>query len=109
MERLDFSSDYLEGCADPIMRRLVQTNHEKTAGYGLDEHSERARELIRQACDAPDADVFFLVGGTQVNGVAISALLAPYQGVIATTSGHVSVHEAGHRGGRPQGARAAGA
>ena len=41
-EKLDFSSDYLEGCADEIMDRLVATNHEKSAGYGLDEHSLHA-------------------------------------------------------------------
>lgn len=95
MEKLDFSSDYLEGCADPVMERLVRTNREKSAGYGLDGHSEHARELIRAACGAPEAEVHFLIGGTQVNEVAIFSLLAPCEGVIAATSGHISVHEAG--------------
>ncbi|MEE8681039.1 MAG: beta-eliminating lyase-related protein [Olsenella sp.] len=95
MEKLDFSSDYLEGCADPIMERLVATNHEKSEGYGLDCHSLRAQRLIKDACGTPDAEVFFLVGGTQTNEVAISALLAPWEGVIAATSGHIAVHEAG--------------
>lgn len=95
MEKLDFSSDCLEGCADEIMDRLVATNHEKSAGYGLDEHSIHAQRLIKDACKAPSAEVFFLVGGTQTNEVAISALHAPWEGVIAAASGHIAVHEAG--------------
>ena len=47
------------------------------------------------ACGCPDADVYFLVGGTQTNQLIISTMLAPYEGVIAATTGHVSVHEAG--------------
>ncbi|MFU0812009.1 MAG: hypothetical protein ACFWTL_10235 [Atopobium sp.] len=94
-EKLDFSSDYLEGCADAIMDRLVATNHEKSAGYGLDEHSLHAQQLIKSACKAPSAEVFFLVGGTQTNEVAICALPAPWEGVICATSGRIAVHEAG--------------
>lgn len=68
---------------------------EASPGYGTDAHSERARELIRAACEAPGAEVHFLVGGTQTNAVAIRAMLAPWQGVVAADTGHVSTHEAG--------------
>ena len=37
----------------------------------------------------------FLTGGTQANAVVIDSLLRSYEGVIAPSSGHVSVHEAG--------------
>lgn len=92
---LRFSSDYMEGAHPAIMERLLKTNMEQTPGYGLDEHSEHARELIRKACACPDADIFFLVGGTQANATVIDSMLAPWQGVIAPASGHVSLHEAG--------------
>ena len=62
-----FSCDYLEGCHPRILERLMETNLEQTAGYGMDPHCERARELIKKACEAPFADVHFLVGGTQTN------------------------------------------
>ena len=94
-EKLYFASDYMEGAHPAILKRLLETNMEKTAGYGLDEYSEAARDKIRAACKAPEADVFFLVGGTQANAVVIDAMLRPYQGVIAAGSGHISVHEAG--------------
>jgi len=93
--KLSFVSDYMEGAHPEILKRLLETNMEKSAGYGFDDFSESARNKIRKACDSPDADVFFLVGGTQTNAVMIDSILRPYQGVIAATTGHISGHEAG--------------
>ena len=93
--KLSFASDYLEGAHTAILQRLVETNLEKTPGYGADEYSESARRRIRAACAAPEADVYFLVGGTQANATVIDALLRPYQGAIAAESGHINVHESG--------------
>lgn len=92
---LSFSCDYMEGAHPQILKRLMETNLVKTPGYGLDEYSESAKEKIRDACKAPDAEVFFLVGGTQTNVTMIDAILKSYEGVIAADTGHVSVHEAG--------------
>ena len=93
--QLAFASDYMEGAHPAILKKLAETNLIKSAGYGLDEYSETAREKIRKACNAPEAEVHFLVGGTQTNATVIDALLASYQGVIAAETGHVSSHEAG--------------
>ncbi|MBQ1604087.1 MAG: low specificity L-threonine aldolase, partial [Oscillospiraceae bacterium] len=93
--KLSFASDYQEGAHPAILQRLVETNLEKTPGYGADEYSESARWKIRAACAAPEADVYFLVGGTQTNATVIDAMLRPYQGVIAAESGHINVHESG--------------
>ena len=90
-----FNSDYLEGAHPAIMERLMQTNMEQTVGYGEDEYCAAAREKIKAACQAPDADVHFLVGGTQTNTTVISAALRPYQGAVAAVSGHINVHETG--------------
>ena len=94
-ELLSFSSDYMEGAHAEILRRLVETNMEQTAGYGSDPYAEAAREKIRAACHAPHAEIHFLSGGTQTNRIVISALLRPYEGVIAADTGHITVHEAG--------------
>ena len=94
-EMLSFGSDYMEGAHPEILQRLIETNMEQTAGYGLDEYSDMAREKIRKACRAPHAEIHFLSGGTQVNRIVISALLRPYEGVIAADTGHITVHEAG--------------
>ncbi|MBQ9364704.1 MAG: low specificity L-threonine aldolase [Schwartzia sp.] len=101
MEKLFFASDYQEGAHPSILKRLEETNLMKTAGYGTDAFCDAAREKIRAACNAPEAAVHFLVGGTQTNATVIGAILKPYQGVVAAESGHISVHEAGiiERGG----------
>ena len=90
-----FNCDYLEGAHPRILERLAATNMEQTVGYGCDDHSERARELIKKVCACPTAAVHFLVGGTQANFTVISAALRPYQGVIAADTGHIACHETG--------------
>ena len=90
-----FDSDYMEGMHPAILEALVRTNMQKTTGYGLDEYCVAAREAIRKACAAPDAEVHFLVGGTQTNSTVIRALLRPHEGVVAAATGHIAVHESG--------------
>jgi threonine aldolase len=94
-QRISLASDYMEGAHPKIMERLMKTNLEKTGGYGYDPYSLQAKEKIRVACGCPDAEIQFLVGGTQTNATVISALLRSYQGVIAPDTGHISQHEAG--------------
>ncbi len=90
-----FECDYAEGAHENILKRLLETNLEQTPGYGLDDHCETARELIRKACNAPQAEVQFLVGGTQANTVMIASTLRPHQGAVAAWTGHIAVHETG--------------
>ena len=90
-----FNSDYLEGAHPSIMVKMAETNMVQTVGYGEDEYCEAAREKIKTACQAPEADVHFLVGGTQTNTTVIAAILRPWQGVISAVSGHINCHEAG--------------
>ncbi|CVH77708.1 Low specificity L-threonine aldolase [Coriobacteriaceae bacterium CHKCI002] len=92
---LHFDSDYLEGAHPAIIERLVATNLDQTSGYGTDEVCERARARIREACEAPDAAVYFLVGGTQTNAAVADQILRPWEGIICATTGHITAHEAG--------------
>ena len=90
-----FDSDYMEGAHPLILEALVRTNMEKTAGYGTDPYCASAREKILAACGVEDGEVHLLIGGTQTNATVIKALLRPYEGVIAATTGHIALHEAG--------------
>ena len=90
-----FECDYTEGAHPRIIERLAATNLEQTPGYGVDEYCERARGYIKSACEAPDADVHFLVGGTQANTVVIKSILRPHQGVLCAATGHINCHETG--------------
>ena len=90
-----FDSDYMAGAHPQVMQALVESNLEQTTGYGSDAYTAQAAALIRQACNAPQARVHFLVGGTQTNATVIDGLLARHQGVLAAESAHINVHESG--------------
>lgn len=92
---IQFQCDYNEGCHPAILEALVRTNMEQTIGYGEDQYCQQAREAIKQVIARPDADVHFLVGGTQTNTTVIASILRSYQGVIAADTGHINVHETG--------------
>ena len=95
MNMIQFQCDYSEGAHPRILERMMQTNFEQTVGYGEDHYCAMARVLVQKACGRPDADVHFLVGGTQANATVISSILRPHQGVLCVRSGHINVHETG--------------
>jgi len=92
---LSFESDYTEGAHESILKRLMETNLEQQPGYGNDRYCESAKEKIRRVCECPEAEIYFLVGGTQTNATVIDALLDKYEGVVSAVTGHVNGHEAG--------------
>ena len=92
---LDFSCDYKNGAHPAVLSRLVETNGEITDTYGFDKYSKSAAEKIKKACKAPDAEVFFIAGGTQTNMTVISSCLHSYEGVVSAETGHINCHEAG--------------
>lgn len=92
---ISFECDYNNGAHPKVLENLVKYNNAKPTPYGFDEFSERAKNCIRKAIDMPDAQIFFLTGGTQTNATAIDSMLYQYEGVICVGSGHINVHEAG--------------
>lgn len=92
---VSFESDYIAGAHPKVLEHLVETNLECLSGYGTDPYCESAKAKIRKAIGMEDADVEFLVGGTQTNSIIISTMLADYEGVLAAKTGHISSHEAG--------------
>lgn len=92
---ISFQSDYNNGMLPEILEALAKTNNDKTPGYGFDSYTETAKEKIRKAVDNENADVFFLVGGTQTNTTVIDSVLLGCEGVICVETGHIEVHESG--------------
>ena len=90
-----FESDYTQGAVPEIIEKLVETNLEQTPGYGTDKYCMSAAEKIKKEIGNENADVHFLVGGTQTNYIFISSVLRPHQGVISACTGHINVHESG--------------
>ena len=92
---ISFECDYNNGAHPKVLEALVKTNGEITDTYGFDRYSLSAKEKIRMACEAPEADIFFLGGGTQTNATVIDGLLRSFEAVVTVETGHIAVHEAG--------------
>lgn len=92
---LCFASDYMDGAHEKVLEKLIKTNMEHLPGYGVDSYCQSAKEKIKALCGCDNADVHFLVGGTQTNAIIIDSLLKPYEGVVCADTGHIYTHEAG--------------
>lgn len=88
---LYFENDYSEGAHEKVLTHLIDTNMEQLSGYGHDTYCERAKQKIKEACECPDAEIFFISGGTQTNQIVMMRMLQGYEDVIAATTGHVSL------------------
>ena len=66
--------DYNRGACAKILEKLAETNAESYDGYGEDTWCEKAADLIRKKCKAPEAAVHFFPGATQANFI----VHAPY-------------------------------
>ncbi len=92
---LSFVNDYSSTAAPQILEKMQQLGNEHNPGYGADKYCDSAATKIRKACDDPEANIWFLVGGTQTNQTVLSAITPQYAGVVCASNGHINVHEAG--------------
>lgn len=90
-----FKNDYSEGAHPNILKALIETNMVQEIGYGEDNYSKKAIEILRDKLENKDCDIHFVSGGTQANLIVISAALRPYESVICANTGHINVHETG--------------
>ena len=91
----NFKNDYCYIGHEKILNALIKYQDEPQGVYGIDSHSENAKNLIRKHVSGVDLDIHFLVGGTIANKTVISHLLRPYEAVISADTGHINVHETG--------------
>ncbi|RVU55655.1 threonine aldolase family protein [Anaerosphaera multitolerans] len=90
-----FLNDYNDLCHEKVYKKLATVKEKGNPGYGSDEYTERAKELIKRDLKRDDVQIEFLAGGTIANIIGISANLMAYEGIIAVESGHIVGHEAG--------------
>ncbi len=93
--KYSLKNDYAEGAHPRILETLIQSNLIQQNGYGLDDYSESAAEIIKQKINNPNAKVFFVSGGTQANLIVISAFLRPHESVVSAATGHIFTNESG--------------
>ena len=90
-----FTNDYSEGAHESILKALLDSNLKQSSGYGLDEYSEKAKDILKNVLKNEKIDIHFIPGGTQVNLICISSFLKQYEAAIAADTGHIAVHETG--------------
>jgi threonine aldolase len=93
--KFSFKNDYSEGCHPNILEALLHSNTHQQAGYGEDEYSLKAKDLIKKTINNQEADVYFVSGGTQANLILISSILRPYQCAVSASTGHILNNETG--------------
>ena len=92
---LFFNNDYSRGAHPKVIEKILETNMQVELGYGFDSYCSSAKDKIKKSCGKEDAEIYFLVGGTQTNATVIRSVLKQCEGVIAPDTGHISTHEAG--------------
>lgn len=90
-----FTNDYSEGAHENILRALLESNLKQSSGYGLDEYSEKAKDILKNVLKNDNINIHFIPGGTQVNLICISSFLKQYEAAISADTGHIAVHETG--------------
>ena len=95
MLKYRFFNDYSEGAHPSILELMAKTNLDQDDGYGCDRICQQAEALLKQKLENPGAAIHFVSGGTQANLIALGSMLKPYESVIAASSAHIQVHEAG--------------
>src|SRR5699024_6394187 len=94
-KKFNLLNDYHDGGHKSILAALQVNPLESTETYGEDFYCKSAIDLIRKEIKNFNADVHFVTGGTQANFITLSAMLRPYESVIAAESSHIHVHETG--------------
>ncbi len=90
-----FNNDYSEAGHERIFKKLSEISDVQVGGYGMDEYCDEAKDIIKRLIGRDDADVHFLVGGTQANMTVIASVLRPHQCAVCASTGHINVHETG--------------
>ena len=97
MARYDFASDNTAPAAPEAIAALIAANEGFTSGYGTDQVTARAADLLRELLDA-DAEVRFVASGTAANAISLAALCRPFESVLAHEHAHVCTDETGAPG-----------
>ncbi len=90
-----FNNDYNRSAHPAVLRAIAQSGEESFDGYGLDVRCQRAAQLIKDQLNCPQAEVHFVVGGTQANVICIDHALRPWECVVCADTGHINAHETG--------------
>lgn len=92
---MEFGSDNNAGAAPAILAAVAACNDGPAPSYGNDPIMDRVRALVRDAFQAPEAEVFLVATGTAANALSIASFCPPWGAVYAHQGAHAETDECG--------------
>lgn len=89
---MQFGSDNQTGASPQVLDFIVRANSGRTSGYGDDEWTARATAALSDVFER-HVEVFFVATGTAANGLALSAMVQPWQTVFCHAQSHIAMDE----------------
>jgi len=92
--RRQFASDNYAGICPEALAAMAQANHGHVRGYGDDQWTTQAVELIRDLFETK-CEVFFVFNGTAANSLSLASLCQSYHSILCHEVAHVETDECG--------------
>ncbi len=89
-----FASDNYAGICPEAWEALEESNRGHCAGYGEDEWTQKASDLIREVFET-DCEVFFVFNGTAANSLSLASMCQSYHSILCHETAHVESDECG--------------
>jgi threonine aldolase len=89
-----FGSDNNSGIHPDIMNAIVKANKSHAIGYGDDDTTKEADEILKFIF-GKDITPYYVFNGTGANIVALQSATKPYNSIITAETGHINVDECG--------------
>src|SRR5437867_10401779 len=93
-QRRQFASDNYAGVCPEAWAALLKANQGHVRGYGDDEWTTQAADLIRDLFETR-CEVFFVFNGTAANSLSLSSLCQSYHSILCHEMAHVEMDECG--------------
>src|SRR5712671_3798805 len=92
--RRQFASDNYAGVCPEAWTALLKANQGHVRGYGDDEWTTQAADLIRDLFETR-CEVFFVFNGTAANSLSLAAMCQSYHSILCHEKAHVEGSECG--------------
>jgi len=89
-----FASDNNAGIHPVILNEISSVNNGHVIGYGADKYTEEAIGVFKSQFGS-QAEIFFVFTGTAANVLGLSAVVRPWNSVIASSTAHLETDECG--------------
>lgn len=90
-----FTSDNAGPAAPEVLAAITKANDGYRGSYGADQEMDAVRQRIREAFEAPEAEVFLVATGTAANALSLATLCPPWGAIYAHRNAHIEEDECG--------------